>query len=96
MSVFIIMIFLTYSSVTGTAVKSDFGVLNDLSLLSVMSTLFQVIFYGDPLPWDKQENVIVLCNHQSSGKCCSVQHLVRGVGGGRGRGVPFKSDRDAR
>ena len=29
--------------------------------------LFKVIFYGDQIPWDKQENVIVLCNHQSSG-----------------------------
>lgn len=26
----------------------------------------EVIFYGDPIPWDKQENVIILCNHQSS------------------------------
>lgn len=26
----------------------------------------EVTFYGDPIPWDKQENVIVLCNHQSS------------------------------
>ncbi|XP_029204601.2 1-acyl-sn-glycerol-3-phosphate acyltransferase epsilon-like [Acropora muricata] len=26
----------------------------------------EVIFYGDPIPWDKQENAIILCNHQSS------------------------------
>ncbi|KAJ7377265.1 1-acyl-sn-glycerol-3-phosphate acyltransferase epsilon [Desmophyllum pertusum] len=26
----------------------------------------EVTFYGDQIPWDKQENVIVLCNHQSS------------------------------
>ncbi|XP_020622408.1 1-acyl-sn-glycerol-3-phosphate acyltransferase epsilon-like [Orbicella faveolata] len=26
----------------------------------------EVIFYGDQIPWDKQENVIVICNHQSS------------------------------
>ncbi|RMX44317.1 hypothetical protein pdam_00018856 [Pocillopora damicornis] len=26
----------------------------------------EVILYGDQIPWNKQENVIVICNHQSS------------------------------
>lgn len=38
--------------------------------------LFKVIFYGDPIPWDKQENVIILCNHQSSGSISISQVFV--------------------
>lgn len=49
--------------------SSTFNVFQPPSLIILPAILLnlQVILYGDQIPWNKQENVIVICNHQSSG-----------------------------
>ena len=48
---------------------STFNIFKPPSLIILPAILLnlQVILYGDQIPWNKQENVIVICNHQSSG-----------------------------
>lgn len=48
---------------------STFNIFQPPSLIILPAILLnlQVILYGDQIPWNKQENVIVICNHQSSG-----------------------------
>ena len=49
--------------------SSTFNIFQPPSLIILPAILLnlQVILYGDQIPWNKQENVIVICNHQSSG-----------------------------
>ena len=40
-------------------------------ILNTKSPTLQVILYGDPIPWKKQENVLYMSNHQ-----CTVDWVV--------------------
>ena len=56
---------------------STFNIFQPPSLIILPAIILnlQVILYGDQIPWNKQENVIVICNHQSSGTNCLKRQL---------------------
>ena len=57
--------------------SSTFNIFQPPSLIILPAILLnlQVILYGDQIPWNKQENVIVICNQQSSGTNCLKRQL---------------------